>query len=619
MWITIDEASSLLNITRATIYNRIEKGQLNRKDGAKQSNGKSETLIELESLPASAQVVYYKRLKSSGNDSDVRIDQDDVQQMSDDEMKTAWHRMQVIIEMDQRPVGVNRTDHLRNLCKRENISLSKLYKWQKLYRENGLTALVKRKERADSGESRSFDEDAVKFLKNQYVHYRNKLRAYQELESAAVDMEWQIGSYSQACRILKSGVDNNEAMRAYMNGGQLALKNIAGPCILRDYSDLSPLEYICGDHMQCDVLVWDEAQKKIIRPWLTAWMDMRTRALWGWHISRQPNSRTIALALRHGILPKSDNNPVFGIPQNAYIDNGRDYKSFYISGLRWQMKKLGKMEYDLETKSVFGQLQIMDRYALPFNPGSKPIERAFRTFHEQFEAFLPGYVSGKTDTRDGAKVQMEIDQRKLLFFDDYKLQFRYYIEGVYHQNSHRGEGMDGKSPVQVWNEYLENGFEPMTLRPNTLDLLLLMRKEGVKVQRHGVTLNGRLYSNPGLIHYLKKIVDLRWDPDDLENVYVFYKGKYLLTAFAFIYGSMRDDQAVISARMAENRRTMKAVKHQFLALSNGVDKPDNTKNKTSIKIKDTAYDKAAAEMDNDRTPEIVKPKGWKILPPDEMN
>ena len=130
---------------------------------------------------------------------------------------------------------------------------------------------------------------------------------------------------------------------------------------------------------------------------------------------------------------------IYGLPRNAYLDNGKDFRSRYLGGDAWKWKKLGAMDYDLETKGVFVQLNIEPRYALPFNPGAKPIERAFETFDMQFFSKLPGYVAGSPEKRDGAQVQSDIDERKLLTLEEIKQQFTQYIKNEYCQNKHRNQ------------------------------------------------------------------------------------------------------------------------------------------------------------------------------------
>ena len=72
-----------------------------------------------------------------------------------------------------------------------------------------------------------------------------------------------------------------------------------------------------GDHKQCDL--WCLYGEKLVRPWLTTWMDWRTRRIAGYVLSDNPNSSTILAALRHGLMDERN----MGGPGVVWIDNGR--------------------------------------------------------------------------------------------------------------------------------------------------------------------------------------------------------------------------------------------------------------------------------------------------------
>lgn len=74
-----------------------------------------------------------------------------------------------------------------------------------------------------------------------------------------------------------------------------------------------------GDHCQLDI--WVRYRGEIIRPWLTAWMDWRSREIVGWVLTSSPNGGTILAPLRVGILDPSN----AGGPDIVCIDNGKDY------------------------------------------------------------------------------------------------------------------------------------------------------------------------------------------------------------------------------------------------------------------------------------------------------
>lgn len=67
------------------------------------------------------------------------------------------------------------------------------------------------------------------------------------------------------------------------------------PTITRTYDDLMVNEYWVGDGHT--LAIWTPEDNKIKRYTMSAWMDMRTRAIVGWCIARNSNSQVIAAAL----------------------------------------------------------------------------------------------------------------------------------------------------------------------------------------------------------------------------------------------------------------------------------------------------------------------------------
>lgn len=610
MWIEFEEACGLFGCSERNLYRKIEVEGIKTRKGETTGNGKNRVLLDLDSMPIEVRVKYYRTRLSNDQDTGVKLE--GVLDLPDDLMELAWIRYQVLIEMAQVPVATKKANHIAAIARREQVTPATLYRWQKYFAESGLSGLVVRRERADSGASRTFDRQALEYLKSRYMELRSKKQAFEDLVKFAARKNLRIGSYRQATRILRDKIDSLSALKTYMRGGELALKNEAAPCILRDYSDLEALEIICGDHHQFDVMVWDEDEGRILRPWVSAWEDLRTRAIVGWNINTQPNSRTIALALRHAILPKSDVNPVFGIPKAVYIDNGKDYKGRYLSGETWKIKRLGKIDFASDTRGVFAELGIAPMYALPFNPGSKLIERWFETMEAQWGSRLSGYVSGSPSTRDGARVQRDIDNKNLLTLNEFKDQFRQYID-KYHATAHRGQGMNNQSPLQAWQSRLDAGFEPMTLRNTAIDILLLDRIER-RIDRNGFIIKGVRFYDPQMIHYFRERVSVRFDPDDLRQVWVFHEHKFLFAVNAYTYGSMKDPKNTISERMRQNRKAMKEVRELFLEASGGVEMPSNLKG-NSVKIKKTVYDSELEKVNAAPIPESYKtPRNWRILP-----
>ena len=79
-----------------------------------------------------------------------------------------------------------------------------------------------------------------------------------------------------------------------------------------------------SDHKQMDF--WVCWRSQIIRPWLTVWMDWRTRKIVGWTLSDSPNSSTILGSF--GVAMRDPAN--FGGPAEIVCDNGRDFVERHV-------------------------------------------------------------------------------------------------------------------------------------------------------------------------------------------------------------------------------------------------------------------------------------------------
>ncbi|MDD2315756.1 MAG: transposase family protein, partial [Desulfobacterales bacterium] len=192
---------------------------------------------------------------------------------------------------------------------------------------------------------RAWSPEAVIFAAKLYLSQRNLnvSTIYREVKNTALVEDWKIGSYDSLNNIIQR---INKPTQHLARKGKRAFEAAYQTKILRDYNEIEPNFMWCGDHHIFDVFVrvpdgsggW---QTK--RPWITAWMDMKSRSFMGWIISFQPDSDCIAQALAHAIADKNDPNfPQHGRPDSVYIDNGKDYRSKRLNG---QEIKIGPIEY----------------------------------------------------------------------------------------------------------------------------------------------------------------------------------------------------------------------------------------------------------------------------------
>lgn len=373
----------------------------------------------------------------------------------------------------------------------------------------------------------AYDTEAVSYALSLYADpdMRNMSQVYEQVKTMAQARHWRIGTYATLCNYLKR-LDRSTATLA--RHGNKAFEADRQVKILRDYDEIPPLFMLCGDHHIFDVFVKIPDGKggwTYRRPWLTSWMDMRTRSLVGWCISFAPNSRTIAMALHHAILPKNDPAfPQHGLPSSVYIDNGKDYRSKYLSGEEISIGKIDypdimeryaalgidpfyiDLEYDADQEvwvkrrgdrvhqvkdvrvgGVYARLGIGQRYATAYHPWAKPVERFHRTLVQSFSRELPGWCGSGHEQRP-EKLAFELRSgHAILTIEEFCPRFYDWIVNGYHQTPHRGHGMNGMTPTEAFRSLLP---EPQAVDPALLDFAL-MKKENVTVHNWGFVLNSR--------------------------------------------------------------------------------------------------------------------------------
>ena len=163
--------------------------------------------------------------------------------------------------------------------------------------------------------------------------------------------------------------------------GREAFDNTEVPYSYRNLAKLKPLEWVVMDHRQLDVFCLARAPKgwKLIRPWVTAALDMRTRRWLSWVIVEQPNSHSIATVVKRLLLEH-------GRPQAFYWDNGQDFECHWLDG-------------------VLQSLQIKVTHSSVKRARSKIIEPNFRSL-AHFERQLPWWTGHKPEARPDERLEV---------------------------------------------------------------------------------------------------------------------------------------------------------------------------------------------------------------------
>ena len=296
--------------------------------------------------------------------------------------------------------------------------------------------------------------------------------------------------------------------------GEKAFEDLCVPTAERDYVNINSNRLWVSDHHVWDihVSVKDGDTYRLVRPWGTYWMDMKSRYVTSSLLRTQsPNSNGVLIAFTEGVK-------TFGIPEEVYLDNGADYKS-------------GDMFNDKKLQEKFGSLSslmgIKVHYAIPYNAKAKPIERMFNTFEQQFGKMFNSYLGRNSVERPKDLAKLGLEQYPT--FEEFIEIHDRYIREFYHKAPHSGNGMNNKTPETV---YSENLVVKRTASNDVLDMWLMRTINKPRtVHKNGVTINGVRYFSDEVVKYIGTKVYVRHKPDDMSYVHLHdLEGNYLFTA-----------------------------------------------------------------------------------------
>jgi putative transposase len=297
-----------------------------------------------------------------------------------------------------------------------------------------------------------------------------------------------------------------EHVRSFYRDGKKTFEQSVLPTRVRGYCSLVPNSVWCGDHMQADVAVLTE-KGKVVFPWLTMWMDVRSRKPMGWNLGETPSSRTINQALKRGV---NDN----GVPDALYIDNGADYSSKMLAGGVRRFRCLSAEEQE-ELTGIYMQVGVNEiKFAIPGTPRSKPIERFFKTLQDDFLRNLPGYRGNCPGNRPET-VDEDIKAGRVLTWKQFEDRLDEWL-AAYSTRPHYGDAMDGATPKAVWSTYFEQ-YPLRRIAPSSLRLLF-QPHDLVKVGKQGVRVFNQFYWHEQVAMRWKQLVMVKYDPDDLNFV-----------------------------------------------------------------------------------------------------
>ena len=472
--------------------------------------------------------------------------------------------------------GQGRTEAKQLFCSSRSLGVRSLSRWLTRYRDQGLIGLVDTRGGA-AFISQMITPEAFETFKAMYLTPQQLTikTCWQNICFINTDQlkGWTIPTYQTMVRHvnklipLAASVLHREGLGAY--------EAKCAPYIESDPDSVQPGQIWIGDHHQLNCFI--RHRGKWIRPWITAWEDMRSRTITGWHITASPNQTTILQAMRRGIEK-------YGPPDSVKIDNGKDYDSEMWTGTTKQRRRALKAGY-IDVQAVAGIYAMMDigiSFSIPYHPQSKAIERFFDTLDVQFIKTIGTYTGKDTDRKPedlGALLKSEKAVASAYTLDAFAEAVADYIS-IYNQSAHTGRGMNGRAPVDV----MASRQSRRVISDGVLDLLMRVWSGELKIGKNGVRFKGMLYGqfDPDLLIRQGAKCRLSYNPDDLRRVYVYDAATYKLVTIAeqnqlIGYGAAVSEDALRNASKQKSRALKLLKSHRDASLTAQMDLPTLTR------------------------------------------
>ncbi|MFQ6324148.1 Mu transposase C-terminal domain-containing protein [Lactococcus garvieae] len=381
---------------------------------------------------------------------------------------------------------------IKEISLKSAIPQRTLYRWVKSFEREGLIGLV-RKTRSDF-EQIKVSPKIRKMIEDLVLRYKkiSTKTLYRKIVVDCKENKTRIPNYSQIYKLRKS-IPNSLIQLAHE--GDKKYKETYDLITIREAS--RPNEIWQADHTLLDIHLIDE-NGKINRPWLTIILDDYSRAVAGYYLSfSAPSAMNTALTLHQAIWTKKDASwDICGIPENFYTDHGSDFTSNFME----------QVAVDLKMNLIFSTIGVPR--------GRGKIERFFQTINQMLLESLPGYTKNKNEER-------------LLNLQDFKEKLHSFLIHEYNQSTHSSIKI---APIKKWNEKLFLPHMPNSLEE--LDLLLLEIPKSRKIHSDGIHFQGLRYTNINLSAFVGESILIRYTPNDLAEIRVFYKNKFLCTAIS---------------------------------------------------------------------------------------
>ncbi|MFI5620586.1 Mu transposase C-terminal domain-containing protein [Streptomyces sp. NPDC051567] len=302
-----------------------------------------------------------------------------------------------------------------------------------------------------------------------------------------------------------------------------------------------------ADHVQAPLLV--DADGELVRPWVTWFIDVATKAITGTAVTPgHPSRASILAALRAAVLRTGPYGPVGGIPEHVRVDRGRDFLSKTVLGAFT----------DMDTK-----FEDLPAYS-PHLKGT--VENLNRCADRMLFAVLPGYTLTPKPRR--AKKKPDLDELPPLAFEEFTTEVLDWAR--WWNTEHHSADLAGLSPLEAW----QADPTPLSDIPEAALWRLMLEDDGRvrKLSSHGVRWRGRDYVGAWMAGQAGRTVRIRHMPHHDHEIEVCDPaGRHLGTAHLADAATpeqlddLRRTRTVRARRLREETKKAEALRRQRFA------------------------------------------------------
>ncbi|MCI9193869.1 MAG: DDE-type integrase/transposase/recombinase [Acutalibacter muris] len=535
-WLSTKETALLCNVSESAIQKAVKQGRYEHCYVNGKGRGGRQLRIAFESLSSDAQSRY--RGEQEQEAADVRLSLTGAQRE-----KLDFKQMVVLDYQDFKatyPKADKRAAFLQQYNQQhpdKPLTKRQLNHWETQYKRDGLAGLVDRRGGYNKGAS-TIPED----VKQVFLAYWMQEKGNRRGGGPSIASCYRLTQLNFPDRQLPSVAAFQRfvqtipyAAKVLGREGKKAFADKCEPYIPFDYRSICTNEIWCADNHVFDLWTKDE-KGRIFRPWIIGWMDKRSRYIVGYQLlDHDPNADSVLDAFARSVN-------ACGIPERVLLDNGADYTTHDLFNKNFAL-------------SLANEMSIAVTNATPYNAKAKLIERFFNTLEYTYCIHLSSYFGPDPQRRpERLKKASEQLKEEAIPFQEFSEHIAFVIDS-YNNTPHSGEAMDGMSPCQAFRKFTDKPINTAT--SSMLAMYFKRTTRLLTVGRNGVRVPElqMYFDSEQLIPYQKKKIYVRYNTDDVREVYCFSEeDEFICTARSVALGNLSQEMTAQNMRELNNKK-----------------------------------------------------------------